>query len=321
MKVSDFLQNDYFSKHIILIVGNDDYLRRRAEEKITSLIDEGARELNLSFADSSVPISEILNSCATLPFASDCRVLIASGKFGKFSSDEEKSLIKYSSDETASTFLVFSELGGDEAYKNLKPHITVVDCSKTDGAELKRFAVQMAKEKDISVGEGAMELLLRYSDRMLDRVSNELDKLKAYCMGETVTEDDVKELVHRESDYLVYELSNAISDRDGKKTFDVLDSMLTSGFSESALLGVITANFRRLLNIRLNSGMTDGELAGFLGIKEYAVSRNRKIAMKFSQVKLKKITDKLIDLEYGFKSGDITESRALELGIMYSLSE
>ena len=146
-------------------------------------------------------------------------------------------------------------------------------------------------------------MITEYCLSDMTRIKTETHKLISFVgSGGTIKSQDVDNLVARDLEYKVYELTDYI----GKKNFDkallVIKDMTDKGELPSRILSYIYNYFRRLLHVAI-SDMTLEELAEAFGVKEYAVSKMKKQAMMFKKKALKSAVDMLCSADFNIKSG------------------
>ena len=78
------------------------------------------------------------------------------------------------------------------------------------------------------------------------------------------------------------------------------------------MFALISNQFRRLFYASI-SDLTNAELAGLLGVKEFAIMKARQLAKGFSKAQLKKICSLLEEMDYAVKSGAMLQTNALYL--------
>ena len=159
----------------------------------------------------------------------------------------------------------------------------------------------------------AVELLLQFCDNDLIKLENECAKLVQAISGDVITKDDILFNVQKSVDYQIYELCEAITDRDSIKALKILQFLFDRKESVAYILGVIISYMRRMFYCG-TSDYTDFELAKMLGIKEYAVKMTRKKCQKFKKMELKTYLEKCLDYDLAIKKNKIDA----EMGI-YSL--
>jgi DNA polymerase III delta subunit len=154
----------------------------------------------------------------------------------------------------------------------------------------------------------------------MNKINAEIAKLISYSAGSgEITEDDVENLVQKETDYKIYEVVGFIADKNYDKAYSVLKEMIDDGNGQ-VLLVSLYYHFRRLLHISL-SDKSDAETAELLGVKEFAVKKSRMQARAFSPKRLMRINNKLIEYDEKFKSGEIALNQALLNAVFMILTE
>ena len=173
---------------------------------------------------------------------------------------------------------------------------------------LEGWVVRKAASQKISVSQKAASLLVEYCNRDMNSVYNELVKLMDYAEG-AIDESDVKELVSPQIEYKVFELSEAIAEKNADKAVELVNLMLAENNSSVSLMGMLFNHFRRLLFVSLNP--KSDTLSSDLKVKEYAVKVALRQAAKFSPRRLKAVFDRLNSLDAGVKAGKISDKNAL----------
>ena len=145
----------------------------------------------------------------------------------------------------------------------------------------------------------------------MSRISNELKKITAY-MGtkQVITHDMIELMVANTVENEIYELANALADKNKVKAMGLFDKFVAKGIDYSVILSTLISQYRRLLHCAL-SNRTDKELAEDLKIKEWAVKRTRETASRYGKATLKSCLDDLVDAEYNFKSGLMVDETAV----------
>ncbi|MDE5896940.1 MAG: hypothetical protein K2H43_03900, partial [Clostridia bacterium] len=124
----------------------------------------------------------------------------------------------------------------------------------------------------------------------------------------------VEENVAKDAEYKIYELTQAASRRNFSEFSEILADMTSKGYDENAALASLTSHFRTLLEVSTLRG-SDSEIATALGIKPYAVQRNRETASRLGRGRVKELYSRLYELSCGARSGLYTKSGALSAAI------
>ncbi|MEG2274455.1 MAG: hypothetical protein RSC44_03895, partial [Clostridia bacterium] len=129
-----------------------------------------------------------------------------------------------------------------------------------------------------------------------------------------------------DSEIKIFELTNALQKGNTQKVLEIYKTLIARGEKPILLFSVIVKAYRTYFEIAI-SGAGDDALCKTLGISYSALGVNKKIvdtAKKTQRgyiIKLKNTIDYLYNLEYNFKSGEITPDNALELAISWLIAQ
>ncbi|MCM1455027.1 MAG: DNA polymerase III subunit delta, partial [Bacteroides sp.] len=269
---------------VYVVVGEDDYLREHAIKTLSSLVEEDFADFNFSRFSADGGVADAIETLHTYPVFGQYRV-VALSIFQKLS-DEDKKALKAYIDAPDETSVLVAECDADAA-KSLKgKNVASVDCSLLSEGEL---AVEIRKICKIpperSIEDGAIAELARRTQGAMSRVASELVKLKSYADG-TITREDVCAMVTEDFDFQIYELTDAVSKKDGDKAFRVLDTFYKNGVRSMRILNQLYDRYRKMLHAELGKGLSNDELGGLLAMSGGAVYHLKKVSSTYSQVRL-----------------------------------
>lgn len=301
-------------KNCYVMSGDDYYLYDRAYDMIKKLADIGLEDFNLvKFDDENFSMNALLDSCEVLPMGGERRLILVKN-IAKISEGDKKLLDEYLLSPAQSSIIVIFDYF--DKFSSLQ-HCERVDCRRFDSKMALGVIANELEKRGKQISTEAGQTLLEYCNGYLTRVNCELDKLACYDMtSPVITKKMVEELVSKDSDYVVFELTQALGEKNGDKAIKILEKMI----KEQGVLGLITNHFRRLFFISISGDMTDNALSGLLGVKEYAVRKQREQAKNFSSLQLKKIYALLEEVDFKIKSGAMLLENALNylvLSILY----
>ena len=301
-------------KNCYLFAGEDYELYTRGLSMILKRTNMMLPYFNYSkFDDENFSMKAVLDSCEVMPMGDEWRVVFIKN-VQKIGESDKKLLLDYLNKPCQTTILVIFDLY--EKFTFAKEFAQFVDCKRFDsqtaiGVVANEFAKRGKKISD----EGA-KTLLDYCNGYLTRVMSEVDKLAYYDLNEPmITKKMVDQLVVKDNEVVVFELTEALGAKNGDKALKILELLK----KEMGVLGLITNHFRRLFFIS-TSGLNDKELSVLLGVKEYAITKQRQQTSNFSKMQLKKIYALLEEIDYGIKSGAYQQETALNflvLSILY----
>ena len=292
------------------VVGKDFFLRSSAEKMITKKCINSFLELNLSkFNDENYSLNSFLDALMLAPFGADKRVVVLS-EVG-LSTHDQKKILEALKLKNNMVCIIFKYEEMPASLNKIKDECTIVDCSPLENDVLRAIIVNKFAKSGIKIEANAVQTLIDYTNGDMTFIDQEMKKLIAYAKDtKVVNEADVIELVHKNIEYSVFELSNAVAEKNREKAIALLDFMLKSKESPQNLLGMILANFRRIFYASV-SKESASTLASALGVKEYAIKIAKRMALKFTPKKLKKILDIGGQIDFDVKNSKMDDKNAI----------
>lgn len=288
-------------KSCYILTGDDSFVVKSAVNMFSVFSGE-FRDLNFTFFGKDASISEVIAALLTPPMFSEYRVVCVNDYTGDL-----KQIKEYLKNPSSTSVLLFTGALTPN-FNGIIPLCEIVDCNRLEKSYLEGWVVRKAASQKISVSQKAASLLVEYCNRDMNSVYNELVKLMDYAEG-AIDESDVKELVSPQIEYKVFELSEAIAEKNADKAVELVNLMLAENNFSVSLMGMLFNHFRRLLFVSLNP--KSDTLSSDLKVKEYAVKVALRQAAKFSPRRLKAVFDRLNSLDAGVKAGKISDKNAL----------
>lgn len=333
--INDALTGKVKFAPIYCVFGDDDRLVCKALKMFESIVSTDYEDFNLVRIKSEQDVAYAMDALETFPVFDEYKVVILSvqnvlikQKKGKndggndFDDTDGENSVKKSVDayaQSPSPTSVFvldcasKEVASAFKYKNMQS----VDCSRLDEAALLKEIEEIAATPPSCAIEpqAAKELMLRTQNGM-GRIESEMAKLKAYSQG-VITKRDVCDMVVADLDYKMYELANAVSQKNCDAALQVLNVFFENGLRGSTVLSLLYGKYRELLHVGLNKNMSNDDLAKLLGLaRGGAVYYLKQTSANYSQVRLKKCVDYLHNLQYEVLSGQRNENSAVHEAIL-----
>lgn len=306
------------ARSIYLIEGDDAYFRTKAEEQIKSAFLE-MPELNFTTFDGAqykgANLTDITSALSAFPFMAEKRIVKITD-FYPTEADYDKYLKSFFENfpETSVAIIVNGQGGKKGADLKRKKCVTYIDCNKANRETVAKWAYLTMKRAGVSSTVEACEAVADYCLCDMARVSKEVDKLIEYGREGGVTKEVVDELVYKDADYRVYQMTGAISRRDYAGFSEICYDLLNKGFDENAVIASLLSYFKNLLTV-LTSDMSDRELATSLKMTDYVLGKTKQQARSIGEKKLIAFINALYSLSSEFKSGQITQRGAFESAI------
>ena len=308
-----------------MLTGDDGYWKDYVLNVIKNSVANGAYGYNYCVYSDLKSIEEALEAFSSMGFFGESSIVVISGYGAKKSAGKVEA--KASQKEVSLWHEIIGSLSSDlilvavdsNLPKEVAKQLVEIDCNKLEGIALKDHVNAIISPKKIE--PRALDILIEYCNRDMLLISNEVKKLIAYANGKnTLTVEMVETLVPNNIENEMFELSNAIADKNKIKATKLFDKFVAKGISYSLMLGMLVNQYRRLLHCAL-SKRSDNDLAEALGIKPYAVKRSRETAAKYGKATLKSILDSLVDAEFSFKSGVMVEETAVRTAFAKLISK
>lgn len=301
-------------KNCYLFAGEDYELYSRGLSMILRRVNLQFSDFNFAkFDDENFTMKGVLDSCEVMPMGDEKRVVFIKN-VQKISENDKKMLLEYLNSSCNTTILIIFDVY--DKFTFVKEYAEFVDCKRFDIPTAINVVANEFLKRNKKISDEACRTLLEYCNGYLTRVISEIDKLVYYDVNEQmVTKKMVDELVVKDNEVVIYELTEALGQKNGDKALKTLEALK----KEPGILGLITNHFRRLFFIS-TSGLGDRELGSLLGVKEYAITKQRAQIRNFSKMQLKKIYALLEEVDFGIKSGAFLQENALNflvLSILY----
>lgn len=160
-------------------------------------------------------------------------------------------------------------------------------------------------EEKINISADALQALIAYIGNDLWQLSQDLEKLMAYCQGRDIATSDVELLVKAKFNDNVFHLADAISQKNKKLALRLLSGQLNGGNSFDEVFPMIIRQFRILLQIKekVDNGFPTTHLASELNLHSFVVQKALVQALRYKLPQLKKIYSQLLDIDLQRKTG------------------
>lgn len=309
MKASE-LNKSALTENLYVVEGDDSYLKNKALAVFRSVVDRDVADLNVSEFAESVTHSALSSAIEALPFMAERRVVIVRDWDVRADDSAVKAVL--ASVKRADTTITVFVSDTRAVPTSIKKSAVVVQCDKPDELTLAREIKSRFGVSSVVVSDAVCRMIAIFTGLDTGRAYNEVDKLVSTGLR-TVTESEVKTYVHRETDYAVFALTDAISANNKPLALEILRDLSVEN-TPASILGVLQSNYRRVLYVAL-SKESDDVLIKALGVHPYVLKKTRALAKNFTQVGIKSLVDKLTELETDFKSGKLSEENAMWLAI------
>jgi len=169
------------------------------------------------------------------------------------------------------------------------------------GLQLRKWIKEYCK----NIKDSVIDLLIEYIGSDLWRMSNEINKLLNY--SKTITRKDIELLVNPGIDLNIFNMVDALGQKDKKRALSLFKKHLEKGENESYLLSMFIYQFRNLIKVKAG---------GKLDMHPFVVQKTQQQVKNFNMDELKKIYHKLLMIDFNTKTGKTDTKTALEMFVV-----
>lgn len=232
----------------------------------------------------------------------------------------EKALAEHVATMPESTILI---LLVDEALDAANPlmkaaekHGKVIQSMVPKGAALENWIGRRAKASNVKINPDAVTLLANFVGGHPRMLANELDKMATFVgPGATITTDVVRRLSAQVQEARVFDLTDALAQRNRKQALNILHDLLSDGEPPLKLMGTITSQVRSLLLVKelVQKGMRSGQIVSATGLAPFIVEKALRQVGNFNMAQLEKVYRQLLETDAALKRSRMTPEMALDL--------
>ncbi len=220
-------------------------------------------------------------------------------------------------DSTVLVVMVDEVLDSKNAlFKTAEQFGKVIQCTQPKGTALESWITKRARNIGVSIEPEAAAMLANFIGNQLRLLANELDKLATYAgPGKTITIDTVRLLTAHVQEARIFDLTDALAQRNRKQALDILHDLLADGEPPLKLLSTIMWQVRSLLLIKelAQKGMRSGQISSTLGMAPFMVDKGLKQVGKFTPTQLESAYRQLLATDAALKRSRMTPEMALDL--------
>ncbi len=184
--------------------------------------------------------------------------------------------------------------------------LTVSEQSTPDARDMPAWIRKRARDKDIAIDGRSIQMLAEYVGPNLRQMDNELDKLAAYASGRSISGDDVKLLVSDASEAVIWNLTDALSQRNSRLAMQTVYELRRNDANPFYLLTMMARQYRIIIKVKeaMHSGMrSEYEIAKRVKESPYPVKKSMGHARSYTFDQLDAIMESLLRADFAMKTG------------------
>jgi len=299
---------------IIFLYGKDTY---RSRQKLNEIIEHYKKihksGLNLKyFDDKTINFEEFKNEIQSVSMFNEKKLIVLKNTL---SSKAFKEFID--SKETILLFYEEGEVVEDEFVKLLKKYGKWQEFKLLEGPKLKNWVKKEFEKYQTEIELNALDKLIDFVGNNLWQMSNEIKKLVSYKKEQKIMVSDVELLVRPKIETNIFKTIDYVASQRKKQAIELLKKHLEKGDSPFYLLSMISYQFRNLLIVRelIDKNIPYHLISQKTKLHPYVIQKIYPLAKKFSLPELKKIYQRIFQIDLQIKTGRLNPETALDMFI------
>lgn len=300
----------------LCLFGNDGWVKKRAVDNVCAaygIVDDGFGVDRLEGAT----LEDVTLACLTPSMFCDKRLIVCDGFALPDSSaklvDAKNKLADLMRNADGS-FCLLILTDSDKGFKDVEG-IETVDCNHLDKPSVIKWIESFCRRQGVAVDRICADRIATYCLMDMARVAVETQKLIDYGSIDT---DSVDLLVHRDAEYVIFDLSGAIANKNAGRALEIYRGLIARGEDARALFGLLYSFYRRVYYVKTSDYSAD-DVASYLGVKSGAVNFARETAERYKPMQLKRALDYLAQADERLKAF-VDEGEVMNLLIMQLIS-
>lgn len=301
---------------LIIIHGNEQQL---INKKLNALLSEypNSEQVIIDYQDLSSPISSLLEMPSMfnehkLLIIKDAKFLSA-GQEALLENEIKKidELLKISN--LSDLILIINEESIDKRRKIIKIATQIIEAN-IQNINPKQWVIKYCQHHDKYISDELASLIIYRVGKDLSMLTNELNKLILYQNNNSITRQDVDDIILKITEESIWDLIDATLNNDKISMLKITNDLIYQKEDPVKIYITIASQYRFLLNIVLykNQGIPTHELANKMGVHPYRVEKALDKATMFDERMLFTLLDSLYELDVNVKTGILDKELAFK---------
>ncbi|MCD4760553.1 DNA polymerase III subunit delta [bacterium] len=289
----------------------------RAKQKIDAIVKKFQNKIdtigqNVQYLDGEeMKDEDFFRAVSVMGFLADKKLIIVKNIFNnkklKNWQDELIAFIKKQADTPDENYIIFWQASKADSrtklYKILSKVKFVEEFRPLSGNELSAWIKKQVTSHDKTISPSALNLLISYVGNNLWQMNQEISKL-AHFVKKEITDDDVKQLVQAKIDDNIFNLIDALGNKNKSLALKLIEEKIDHGINHQYILTMIVRQFRILIKTKAIEDQIKypGALSQTLKIHPLVAAKTLSQSKMYNMEQLKDIYKKLLILDEKFKT-------------------
>jgi len=308
---------------VYLLLGEEEWLAEQAlREFLDGALSPSERDLNLDVLDATdAPVQEIITRCETLPFFGNRRaVVVRRGE--RLRPPDQDALAAYLGERPPPSMVILQAEKLDKRrrlFAVLQRISRIIPCRRMDPGELPGWVRAQVEAAGKTIAPEAAEALVALVGGALRELHSEVAKLAAF-VGDRgrITVDDVREAASHVAEVTVFDLMDAVGERQAERALRLLQVVLAAEAPVKVLF-MLGDQIRMLLRTKAlldrhppGRRPPEGAIRNTLGTRAFLYDRYRAQVAAFGRMDVVRLLGLLAETDTDIKTGSMPPDLALE---------
>ena len=276
-------------------------------------------DINAYDLSEDISFSKVMESIDTYNLLSDNKVIIVENIELLKDDKTREELSKYLDNTKDDILLIMTTKKIDnklKIFKLLRSKVTVLN------DEIDPFHYIKDNLEGYKMSDSEISLLIKYKNKDITAIDNELAKLKAYKLdNKEITREDIENIVVKakeEEEQLFFSLVDSIITKNKKIALEDLNKLKEQSIDPFSIIALLDNQLRILLEtyILREEGKKEKEITDILKIHPYRVKLALNNSYNYNRREIEETIRDLAQLDYNIKSGKEDKSLALDMFII-----
>lgn len=294
---------------LIYLYGEEAFLLDECLNRlINAVVDESGRDFNLMVVSGKdVDPTSLMDTARTFPIFASRRMIVVK-QAQQLTAAQNELLSHYITNPVDECCLVFCADKIDKRkkfFQTFKKKGELVEFKPLFANKIPAFVRDRVRQMDKQFSEDGLELFCKRVGTNLSEIVTELNKVCSYCGdAHLIDSPDVAAVVSDARVDSVFDLTDAIGEKDLSRTLVLLERLQEEGEAPLKILAMITRHFRQLWKTRslLDQQASQQDIARIVKINPYFVQQIVRQSNKFSLNHYPRAFELFIQLDLALKS-------------------
>jgi len=299
---------------IHFIYGEDSFRSKEALKKIEADFILAQGEINVEKIDGeNIKAGQLESKASTLSFFGEKRLVIVNNFLTSGKKEEKEQMlagIKRVIDSQIADIVFYEDSLPDRReaiFKYLDKLPAKQVFSQLDDFGLKKWIMDRASQQKFEISNSACARLIAYVGADIYRLQNEISRLidfaKSADKGQ-IEEADIVNLIEPNNNYKIFDLTDAISQKNIKKAMIVLSAFRKSGEDNYRIFNLIIHQIRTMITVNdFSKQISADQIAKEAGIHPFVVKKTLASIRNFSTEELFRMYSRLEEVDWKAKTG------------------